>query len=101
MLELIYSLACSLSMYFVYLQKDSKSLSKKTLENKGEVGKRKQKRKRRKKKAKTHPRPFFPLSPLAASAQQTSSSARPNSPTPSHSFPGPQRAPPLFSSLAH
>jgi hypothetical protein len=40
-------------MYFVYLQKDLKSLFKKTLENKGEVGKKKQKRKRRKKRS--HP----------------------------------------------
>jgi len=52
-------------MYFVYLQKDLKSLFKKTLENKGEIGKRKQKRKRKKKgkgkPSQTHPRPVsFP-----------------------------------------
>jgi len=36
-------------MYFVYLQKDLKSLFKKTLENKGEIGKRKQKKRNKKK----------------------------------------------------
>jgi hypothetical protein len=45
---------------FVYLQKDLKSLFKKTLENKGEVGKKKTEKKKNNKKkeeAKTPPRP--------------------------------------------
>ena len=37
-------------MYFVYLQKDLKSLFKKTLENKGEVGKKETEKKKKKKK---------------------------------------------------
>ena len=84
MLELIYLLlSCFLSMYFVYLQKDLKSLFKKTLENKGEIGKRKQKRKRKKIKGKpsqTHSLACLP-------------SPRPNS---SH---GPGRSAPHFPSL--
>jgi len=90
MLELIYLFAClfdySPCILFIF-KKDLKSLFKKTLENKGEIGKRKQKRKIKKGKP-SHPLAcFFPPAQQPRSAQQP----RPN-PALQHFFPFPSLA---------
>ena len=70
MLELIYLFTCLLAFCLCILyfsQKDLKSLFKKTLENKEEIGKRKQKRKKNRKPAPSQftpsPRPTSALGP--------------------------------------
>jgi hypothetical protein len=92
--QFICLLACLLFVYvFCLSPKVFKISFQKDFRKQRRSGKKETEKKKKKKKERQRPtpRPFFPLSPLAASAQQTSSSAWPNSPTPAHFLPGPTR----------